>query len=136
MLYERWREIARENRDAMALREVATGRCWTFQQLGGEVERRAPTIGHVFPQGDNAEFVFQVLEAWRSRSIVCPLDAGQSATLAADGLPVGIVHVKTTSATTGTPRHILFTQEQLATDARNIVQTMGLRQDWPNLGTI
>src|SRR5258706_697774 len=136
MLYERWREIARENRDAIALREIATGRNWTFEQLSGEVERRAPSTGHVFPRGDNAEFVLQVLEAWRSRSIVCPLDAGQSATMAGGALPPGIVHVKTTSATTAAPRHVLFTEEQLAADARNIVQTMGLRPDWPNLGTI
>lgn len=136
MLYKRWREIARENRDIIALREVATGRSWTFEQLEGEVERRAETIGHVFPQGDNAEFIFQVLEAWRSNSVVCPLDAGQSATLGAGPLPDGIVHVKTTSATTSAPRHILFTAEQLAADAKNIVQTMGLRPDWPNLVTI
>src|SRR5258706_229491 len=87
MLYERWREIARENRDAIALREIATGRNWTFEQLSGEVERRAPSTGHVFPRGDNAEFVLQVLEAWRSRSILCPLDAGQSATSACAAVP-------------------------------------------------
>ena len=86
MLYKRWREIARENRETIALREVATGRNWTFEQLEGEVERRAETIGHVFPQGDNAEFIFQVLEAWRSNSVVCPLDAGQSATLSSGAL--------------------------------------------------
>ena len=136
MLYQRWREIARENRAAIALREVATGRSWTFEQLACEVERRAETIGPVFPQGDNADFIFQVLEAWRSNSVVCPLDAGQSATLTSGALPPGIVHVKTTSATTGAPRHVLFTAEQLAADAKNIVQTMGLRPDWPNLVTI
>jgi acyl-CoA synthetase (AMP-forming)/AMP-acid ligase II len=46
------------------------------------------------------------------------------------------VHVKTTSATTGAARLILFTSEQLMADARNIVLTMGLREDWPNLGVI
>ena len=34
------------------------------------------------------------------------------------------------------PRAVAFTGEQLAADAENIVATMGLRPDWPNLGVI
>jgi len=34
------------------------------------------------------------------------------------------------------PRAVAFTGEQLAADAANIVATMGLRPDWPNLGLI
>ena len=45
-------------------------------------------------------------------------------------------HLNITSATTGAPRTIAFTGEQLAADADNIVATMGLRPDWPNLGAI
>ena len=47
-----------------------------------------------------------------------------------------IVHLKCTSATTGAARVIAFTAGQLAADAENIVATMGLRSDWPNLGVI
>ena len=47
-----------------------------------------------------------------------------------------IVHLKPTSATTGGARFVAFTAEQLAADAENIVATMGLRPDWPNLGVI
>jgi acyl-coenzyme A synthetase/AMP-(fatty) acid ligase len=36
----------------------------------------------------------------------------------------------------GVPRAVVFTQAQLAADAENIVATMGLRPDWPNLGVI
>ena len=36
----------------------------------------------------------------------------------------------------GNPRAILFTVSQLMADATNIVDTMGLRADWPNLGVI
>lgn len=36
----------------------------------------------------------------------------------------------------GAPRAVAFTGEQLAADAGNIVATMGLRPDWPNLGVI
>jgi len=51
-------------------------------------------------------------------------------------LPSGIVHLKTTSASTGAPRLVAFTASQLMADARNIVSTMGLRPEWPNLGVI
>jgi len=47
-----------------------------------------------------------------------------------------IVHLKCTSATTGAAHVIAFTADQLAADAENIVATMGLRADWPNLGVI
>jgi acyl-coenzyme A synthetase/AMP-(fatty) acid ligase len=47
-----------------------------------------------------------------------------------------MVHLKLTSATTGTPRLVAFTAEQLAADADNIVRSMGLRPDWPNLAII
>jgi acyl-CoA synthetase (AMP-forming)/AMP-acid ligase II len=46
------------------------------------------------------------------------------------------VHLKTTSATTGAPRLAAFTAEQLIADSQNIISTMGLRPDWPNLGVI
>jgi acyl-coenzyme A synthetase/AMP-(fatty) acid ligase len=41
-----------------------------------------------------------------------------------------------TSATTGLARMVAFTEVQLAADADNIVATMGLRPEWPNLGVI
>ena len=42
----------------------------------------------------------------------------------------------TQSATTGAARVIAFTAGQLAADVENIVATMGLRPNWPNLGVI
>ena len=44
--------------------------------------------------------------------------------------------MKITSASSGAAKRILFKGEQLAADADNIVSTMGLRRDWPNLGCI
>ena len=65
----------------------------------------------------------------------CPLEEDQSQPDFAK-LPKNCAHLKTTSATTGEPRFVAFTAEQLAADAENIVATMGLRRDWPNLGVI
>ncbi len=136
MLYERWRQIARENRHEIALRDLTGGAQWTFAELSRAVES-APEerLSVMYPQGRSTEFIFTVLRAWRLGRAVCPLEAGQSAPVLA-GLPGEIVHVKTTSATTAGPRLVAFTAEQMMADAAQIVSTMGLRPDSPNLGVI
>jgi len=136
MLYERWRQIAHEHRQELALCDLGSGRSWTFGQLDAATEKAAATVETVlFPQGISADFVLTVLRAWKAGKIICPLEAGQMAP-DLSRLPSGSVHLKTTSATTDGPRLIAFTGEQLAADAENIVATMGLRPDWPNLGVI
>ena len=136
MLYERWRQIVNENRNELALCEVASGQQWTFGQLDAAAKNAATaTDAIVYPRGISAEFIFAVLHAWRAGKVVCPLEVGQ-APLQLSKLPPGCVHFKTTSGTTGGPRVIAFTAEQLMADAENIVATMGLRRDWPNLGVI
>src|SRR5271154_5586404 len=136
MLYERWRRIAGDRRNELALRDVASGRRWTFGELfvAGEKEKIGAT-GAVFPQGHSPEFILQLLAAWREKKIVCPLEPGQSPPEIFD-VPKNCIHFKLTSATTGGARLVAFTAEQLAADAENIVATMGLRPDWPNLGVI
>ncbi len=136
MLYERWRQIARERRDELALRELASGRRWTFAQLARAGENSPLAAGAmVFPQGHGADFVIAVLRAWRAGAVVCPLETDQTPP-AVPPPPRPCVHLKMTSATTGAPRVIAFTAAQLAADAENIVATMGLRPDWPNLAVI
>jgi len=136
MMYERWREVAAARQDELALYDAGSGRRWTFGQLALQTEV-VPLSSQAlaFPKGTTAEFVFTVLQAWRAGHVVVPLEAEQTP-LVFTALPHGIVHVKTTSATTGAPRALLFTASQLIADAANIVQTMGLRADWPNLGVI
>jgi acyl-CoA synthetase (AMP-forming)/AMP-acid ligase II len=136
MLYERWRKISTERRDQLALRDFASSKCWTFGALfiAGEKQKTGP-VGMVFPQGHSPEFILELLAAWRENKISCPLDAGQSP----PEIPVppkNCVHLKSTSATVGVARFVAFTAEQLMADAENIVVTMGLRADWPNLGVV
>jgi long-chain acyl-CoA synthetase len=135
MLYERWRKIAGERRNEPALRDFASGRRWTFGELFSEGELRPAAGDFVFPQGHSPEFIFNLLAAWRENKIVCPLETGQSPP-AVSRPPKNCIHLKCTSGTTGNPRFVAFTAEQLAADAENIVATMGLRADWPNLGVI
>jgi len=136
MLYERWRQIAVERRDEIALRDAASGRRWTFAELFAAGE--AQTIGRAgpaFPQGHSPQFILDLLAAWRKNKMVCPLEPGQSPPEISRP-PTNCVHFKFTSATAGTARLVALTAEQLRADADNIVVTMGLRMDWPNLGAI
>lgn len=136
MLYERWCQIAAAHRNDLALRDVASGRRWTFDELRAASEARPRgDAAFVFPQGHSPEFILDLLAAWRNGKVVCPLELGQSPPQVPLP-PAPCVHLKTTSATTGAPRLVAFTAAQLAADAGNIVATMGLRTDWPNLGVI
>ncbi|HLX68791.1 MAG TPA: AMP-binding protein, partial [Verrucomicrobiae bacterium] len=135
MLYERWRQIARSYAGEIALRDPA--RQWTFRELEMAAENAAAPDGPIaFPTGLSADFVLNVLRTWKAGRIVCPLETDQRAPEIAPGLSPEIAHLKMTSGTTAAPRFVAFTAEQLAADAENIVATMGLRQDWPNLGVI
>jgi long-chain acyl-CoA synthetase len=136
MLYERWQRVARDRSHQIALTDLHTDRRWTFAELAATTDCKSIGAGAVrFPQGAGAEFIFEVLHAWRSEVAVCPLEMGQGFP-AVTPPPKAIAHLKTTSATTGSARLVAFTAEQLAADAENIVTTMGLRPEWPNLGVI
>src|SRR5436190_419321 len=136
MLYERWRKIAREYENEFALRDLALGQEWTFGQLAKLTEKaELPKAALAYPEGSGAEFVFSVLRAWRAGQVVCPLESGQKPPRVRS-IPPGVVHLKLTSATTGAQKLVALTPPQLMADAENIVATMGLRAEWPNLGVI
>jgi long-chain acyl-CoA synthetase len=136
MLYDRWREVARAGGSELALKDLSDGRAWTFAQLFAEADRSDdPGAKWVCPMGNGPEFILEVLRGWRHGRVVCPLEE----TDAIPDLPLppaNIAHVKRTSATTGAARFVTFTGEQLAADCTNIVATMGLRREWPNLAAI
>ena len=135
MLYELWQRVSRERAASIALTDLRSRRGWTFGELAKAAEQGSMEGRIAFPLGHGPGFIFTVLNAWRSGAILCPLESGQPRPELGD-LPPGIVHLKTTSATTGQPRLVAFTAEQLAADAENILQTMSLRAEWPNLGVI
>jgi acyl-CoA synthetase (AMP-forming)/AMP-acid ligase II len=139
MLYERWHQIARSFPDELALMDLASGRRWTFAELeraGESVRDVRASRSLVFPCGDSADFVLDVLRGWRARNVLCPLETGQDTPPLRELPSSSIVHLKTTSATSGKARMVAFTEHQLAADVDQIVYTMGLRRDWPNLALI
>ena len=136
MLYEQWHETVQARRNDFALRDLASGRQWTFAQLLAEGEAyQTDPAQIVCPRGHSAEFIFSLLSAWRSGKPVCPLETGQSPPDAAMP-PENCIHLKWTSGTTDAPRLIAFTSDQLAADGAQIVAAMGLRPEWPNLGVL
>lgn len=136
MLYEVWRQTVRTHATAMALREAASGRRWTFAALDREVEKvTLPPGPVVFPSGQTVDFILRVLAAWRAGRCVCPLESAQAAPGVA-GPPADWAHLKLTSATTGAARLVGFRADQLAADPAHLATTMGLRPEWPNLGVI
>jgi len=136
MLFDLWSEIVRQRAGEPALWDLAAGRRWSFRDLAQSVGKSGPFASPMaHPQGNGAEFILTVLKAWRAGAVVCPLEPDQAPPPIPQP-PDGCKHLKLTSATSGAARMIAFTDEQLAADALNIVQTMGLRPDWPNLGAI
>jgi long-chain acyl-CoA synthetase len=137
MLYDYWRQVAAATPNETALTEVGTGRRWTFSDLATAAEGGLKAGGSIaFLESHSADFVLNLLRAWRFGQVVCPFEKGHPAPATNGGLAEQVVHLKTTSATTGVPRLVAFTAPQLMADARNIVRTMGLRPDWPNVGVI
>jgi long-chain acyl-CoA synthetase len=137
MLYERWRQVVVAAGERIALRDLVSGGVWTFTELAAQIEKEALAKGKIaFPQGHSSEFIFSILRAWRANQVVCALEGGQLMPAISDKLPPGIIHLKATSATTGAQRLVAFRAEQLMADAENIVSTMRLTADWPNLGVI
>lgn len=137
MLYDRWRTVAREHAGELALVECATGRRWTFAELARAAETfsiagESPVVA----QGQTAEFIFTVLAAWREGRPLFPVEQAAAGRLSIDAIPAAVAHLKATSGTTGASQLIVFSVEQLAADAANIVATMGLNPTAPNLGVI
>ena len=143
MLYERWQQIAKERARETAVYDLALGQRWTFRRLArlAHTARQLPSPLQ-FPQLGTPpgrpgieRFLLTVLAGWRDHVACCPLEPGQPHPTF-EKTPRGVAHLKTTSATTGAPRFVAFSEEQLAADCDNILATMGLRPGWPNLAAL
>jgi acyl-coenzyme A synthetase/AMP-(fatty) acid ligase len=125
--------------------EAATGRRWTFEEVRAATldaaERGGPESGVVCPGGQGVSMIMEVLAAWEAGWVVCPVESGAAVPEARtwhglrDVCPEAVL-AKTTSGSTGAPRHVLFSADQLAADARAIVSTMELHPELPNVGAI
>src|SRR3974390_2878330 len=136
MLYDRWREVASERAAQLALIDLAADQRWTFSQLAAAEGASAMNERVLFPKRNSAEFIFTVLQGWSRGVVICPIESDEQQPNDFGRSPADIVHLKIPSATGGVPRLVAFTAGEMIADAQNIVATMGLRADWPNLGVI
>jgi long-chain acyl-CoA synthetase len=136
MLYERWQAILGADRHELAWWDLKSDRRWPFEQLAAQAEKLGAGDPVTFASVEcPSRFVLEVLRAWRNGTVLCPLDAGQPPPKLSTW-PRDCAHIKTTSGSEGAAQIIAFTAEQLRADADNIVATMKLRRDWPNVALI
>jgi acyl-CoA synthetase (AMP-forming)/AMP-acid ligase II len=135
-LYHRWLEVAASGGATLAVREVAGGRDWSFAQLRELAAQAAPCPPLLHSSARGLGLIVDVLRAWRDGTVLLADDGSGVPAPSPAMLQPGVCHLKVTSGSTGPPRHVQFRPEQLAADAAQIVATMGLRPDWPNLGLI
>ena len=140
MLFEKWKQVLASRSDVPAVRDAVSGLSLTFADLQRELDSLPSLPAGSFHAACMAEgvtsFVLQTLRAWRDGAVLCPMEREASHLPDAGDLPQDIVHIKQTSGSTGEPRLVLFTAEQLAADAMNIKATMGLDVSAPNLAVI
>ncbi len=136
-LQQRWQATVKAQGNRVAMSNPAEGWSLTFAELDAAA-RALPRCGAALPAaGKGLPFLLDVLHAWRDDAVLLPLDSGSALPDLREGnWPDHVCHIKTTSGSTGTPRQVWFTAHQLAADAAHIVQTMGLRPDWPNVAVI
>jgi acyl-coenzyme A synthetase/AMP-(fatty) acid ligase len=136
MLYDLWRQVVAECSSDRAVFDSETNRWLSFSELdvqAGKVSTGSDRI--VFGSGNNVSFLLQVVAAWRDGKVLCPLDSNFPVGIQFS-IPSEVVHLKTTSATTGLPKFVGFTGGQLFADLQQITSTMRLNRDLPNLGAI
>ncbi|MGI8605071.1 MAG: class I adenylate-forming enzyme family protein [Verrucomicrobiales bacterium] len=140
-LLDGWHNTLSRFRDQIALIDIVLESTWTFAQLDAAATERARAVRRsrvVFPTGNEARFVIETLAAIKLGAVICPLDAGAKPPPSTVFEEVSSPHVvtKLTSGTTGAPRLVIFTADQLIADARNIIATMGLDVRFPNIAAI
>ncbi len=139
-LYERWLETCAARRTAWAVRDFAAGQEWSFGGLAealGALSRLEPGSLVVASAADGmAAFVLKTLQAWRDGAVLMPVETAAGIPERPLALQEAVVHVKTTSGSTGGPSRVLFTASQLAADHDQIRETMRLDNGAPNLAVI
>jgi acyl-CoA synthetase (AMP-forming)/AMP-acid ligase II len=137
ILYNRWKNTLDAHKYITAVIDLQTGDRLTFTDLDALVQKKPSVNNPVIGDLSGVDFIVQTLWAWRENVPFVPIEkeGGLNLTLL-DKIPDNVAHIKHTSGTTGAPRMVLFTEEQLAADVDQIVETMELNNyDW-NIGMI
>jgi hypothetical protein len=115
-LLDAWHSVAARRGRDVAVIEAASGRGWTFADLRAaatDAAGRGAQLGVVCPAGHGVSTIIDVLAAWEAGCLVCPVEAGAPAPDPGtwqghrNVFPEAVL-AKTTSGSTGAPRHVSF----------------------------
>lgn len=135
-LYQQWLRVAENHARSPAVREASGGREWSFAALRELALNAPPSPPILHSHARGTALIVDVLRSWRDGTVLLADDGAGVPLPPLAWLKPGICHLKITSGSTGVPRHVQFRPEQLAADAAQVVATMGLRREWPNLGVL
>jgi long-chain acyl-CoA synthetase len=142
MLYSAWQKIVHSSHHEAAIFTAPFAPPLTFGQLDSRLQRRPPSRSRspLFsnPAGRPIDFLVDILLAWRDDRPFIPLDSPLTPQLkkSLSSLPDQAAHVKITSGSSGVPRPIAFSADQLVADASQITTTMGLSPESTNVAVI
>ncbi|MEM7385251.1 MAG: class I adenylate-forming enzyme family protein, partial [Verrucomicrobiota bacterium] len=137
ILYQRWLQTLESRGDQTAVIDHEKNEALTFSQMAAALQRLPSARNPVAAVGVGVPFLMETLRAWRDGQVLIPMEKGaEEKPVDLSNVPSGVVHLKMTSGSTGECKRLLFTAEQLAADADQIVATMGLTPPSPNIGVI
>jgi acyl-coenzyme A synthetase/AMP-(fatty) acid ligase len=134
MLYLRWLETSR--RFAAHPAVYAGGAIVTFGELARAVELSPVTRKPVTARSGGPAFFIDILRAWRDGQAVIPIEKDSPEPVLARPPLAETRLVKHTPGASGVPRGIFLNEAQIMADAEQIVATMGLSPEVPNLAVI
>lgn len=134
MLHSRWLHTLDRFADSTALFEG--GRRWTFADLARELALCRVATSPVTASGTASEIVLAVLQGWRDRQPIVPLEKGSALPPLPSAIPEKAAHLKLTPGIAGNPRAVLFSAAQIGADADRIAAAMDLTPEVPNLAAI
>ncbi len=135
-LCRKWQQLVEAEPEALALRDAATGEVWSRAALSAAAAALPPAGSLAVVQEKGVALILRVLRAFTDRVPVFLVDQPQALPSGLESLPEDVCLIKTTSGSTGQPRHVLFTEGQLIADASAIIQSMGLVRTSPNIAVI
>jgi acyl-coenzyme A synthetase/AMP-(fatty) acid ligase len=139
MLYERWQNVLHKRREMTAVLHLVSGESVSFGELQRLADARTIPLKQCVkvPSADGlVTLLVSAIRAWRDGAVLMPVENTARVPEPKGPFPDGICHIKLTSGSTGSPKMILFQEEQLMADLESIKHSMRLDEECPNLAVI
>ena len=136
-LYKRWLNTLGSKKNQTAVTDFKTDKRWTFSEIDKLLDQKPSVKAAISANAGGIELIVSALWAWREQVPLILLDENVLLNpTQLEGIPEGVAHIKHTSGTTGTPKLLLFSDQQIQADGDQIVSSMGLKRYDGNIGVI